>query len=269
MKAADGPGPELKPFLEHLEDFRLMLIRCAIALGLGMAIIIPVIPSVLRLLKAPLRGLVPDPDAFLRTMDVAGAFTATLSMAFWCGLVLSAPLLLLFIGQFVFPALTKKEQRAVFQASGFAVALFAGGVAMGYFFTLPFALRAMFSLNAWLGIRAEWTLTSYVAFTTQLLIAFGLAFELPVVLLVLGRLGVVTSAQLRDKRKHAVIVILVIGAVLTPPDLLSQLILSIPLYLLFEMCIGIIRMWETKGMGGRGPGVGVPPATNPQPPATP
>jgi sec-independent protein translocase protein TatC len=83
-----------------------------------------------------------------------------------------------------------------------------------------------------------------VGFSTQLLIAFGLAFEMPVVLLILGRLGLLNSTQLREKRRHAIIVILVIGAVLTPPDVVSQLIMSVPLYLLFELCIWIIWMWE-------------------------
>jgi sec-independent protein translocase protein TatC len=89
-------------------------------------------------------------------------------------------------------------------------------------------------------------LTSYVTFTTQLLIAFGLAFELPMVILLLGKLGIVTSAKLREWRSFAVVGILVLGAALTPPDVFSQLIMSVPLYLLYEMCVWIIWAWEKR-----------------------
>ena len=105
----------------------------------------------------------------------------------------------------------------------------------------------VFAVNTWLGIHAQWTLTSYVTFTTQLLIAFGLSFELPMILLVLGKLGIVTSAKLREWRSFAIVGILIIGAALTPPDVCSQLIMSVPLYVLYESCIWIIWAWEKKG----------------------
>src|SRR5690606_15465410 len=117
-------------------------------------------------------------------------------------------------------------------------------VLMGYHFTLPFALQAMFALHAWLGIMAEWTLTSYVTFSTQVLVAFGLAFELPVVILILGRLQIVTSQWLRTYRRHAIVVILIIAAVLTPPDVFTQMLMGIPLIAMYEACIWLIWSWE-------------------------
>lgn len=246
MKAADDASAELKPFLEHLEDLRRMIIRCAAALVIGMGVAVPLIPRMLGVLKEPLHILTDEPDKFLQTMQVTAAFSSAMAMAFWGGLLISLPFQIFFIGAFILPALTRQEQRIVFGASGFAGFLFIFGVWLGYRFTLPFALQAMFQVNEWLGSSAAWTLNSYVTFTLQLLIAFGLAFELPMVVLIAGRLGLVSSRFLRDKRRHAIIVILIIGAILTPPDMVSQLIMSVPLYLLFEICVWIIWLWEKQ-----------------------
>lgn len=238
------PGGEVKPFLAHLEDLRRLLIRCALALAGGMALALPLTPWILRVLRAPLHGLVANPDAFLWSMDVAGAFTSTMRIAMWSGLVLAAPVLVLIIGSYLLPALTERERRAVGGVGVLSILLFAFGVWLGYRFTLPFALSAMFTLHGWLGVQAQWTLTSYVTFTTQTLVAFGLAFEIPVVLLILGRLGIVTSAWLRTYRRHAIVAALVVGAVLTPPDIFSQSILAVPLILLYEGCIWTVWAWE-------------------------
>ena len=235
---------DVKPFLAHLEDLRHLMIRCALVVALGMAIALPLTPWILRLLRAPLAGLVENPDAFLWSMDVAGAFTSTMRMAMWSGLVLAMPFLLLIIGAYLMPALTAAERKSVRGVGVLSVLLFAFGVWLGYRFTLPFALSAMFTLHDWLGVQAQWTLTSYVTFTTQTLVAFGLAFEIPVVLLILGRLGIVTSAWLRRYRRHAVVAALVVGAVLTPPDIFSQMILAGPLILLYEGCVWMVWAWE-------------------------
>ena len=244
MQTTAEKAPELKPFLAHLEDLRTMLLRSAAALILGMIIAAPLLPRIMTILKAPLKKLVENPDTFLRSMEVTGALTSAMTMSFWCGLLISLPFLLFFIGAFVFPALTPREQKTILSACGFGVALFFFGVFLGYRFTLTFAVAAMFSVGTWMGIQAEWTLSSYVTFTTQLLIAFGLAFELPLLLLVLGKLGVVRYEHLRDKRRHAILAILSLGAALTPPDVVSQMIMSVPLYILFELCIWIIWWWE-------------------------
>ena len=252
-------GADVKPFLAHLEDLRRVLIRSALVLAAGTAIALCFTPQILGVLKAPLHGLVDDPDSFLRSIEVAGAFASMMRIGLWSGLVLAAPFLVLIIGAYLVPALTPAERQAAGGVGAFSVVLFVAGVWMGYRFTLPFALQAMLALHRWLGVTAEWTLTSYVTFTTQLLVAFGLSFELPVVVLILGRLGIVSSAWLRTYRRHAIVGILVLGAVLTPPDVFSQLIMSVPLVLLYELCIWIVWAWERARRREAGGPVSSPP----------
>lgn len=247
-------GGELKPFLAHLEDLRQVLLRSALVLAIGTGLAIAYTPRILAILKAPLGAVVENPDTFLRSMEVVGAFTATMRIGLWSGLVLSAPFLVMIIGAYLLPVLTASERRAVGGVGAFGVVLFLFGVWMGYRFTLPFALSTLFAMHSWLGIQAEWTITSYVTFATQLLVAFGLAFELPVILLILGRLRIISSRWLREYRRHAIIVILIIGAVLTPPDIFSQLLMSVPLILLYELCVWIVWSWErARGEEGAGP----------------
>ena len=236
---------DVKPFLAHLEDLRKTLIQCVVALVGGMLIAFPLAPQIFTVLKIPLKGVTDNPDYFLRSLEVSGAFMVTLRIAFWAGLLMSAPLIVIFIGRFIFPGLTRREKDVVLQMSGVSVALFILGAMLGYWVTLPVALKVLFGMNEWLGVRAEWTVTSYVAFSTQLLIGFGLVFELPVVVLVLGRLGLLSSAQLREKRRLAIVMALILGAVLTPgPDVFSQLMMAIPLILLYEVCIWVLFYTE-------------------------
>lgn len=238
-----------KPFLEHLEELRRSLIHALMILAAGVLIAIPLVPFILTLLKAPLAAVVPEPSRFLRSLEVAGAFTVTLRIAFWSGLLISAPILIFVAGSFVFPGLREREREVILKSSGFAVALFALGVFIAYRITLPVALGLMFRMHGWLGVQAEWTVTSYVAFATQMLIAFGLAFELPVVVLILGRLGILNSTQLRGKRRHVILLLLVLAMILTPPDIFTQIIMALPLVLLYEFCIWLLWYWERKGQG--------------------
>jgi sec-independent protein translocase protein TatC len=248
MRMADGgPDEAVKPFLEHLEDLRITIIRCAIALAVGMAIAFPLAPAIFGFLKQPLRAITDNPDTFLRSMEVVGAFSAVMRIGFWSGFVLSLPALVIIVGAFVMPALTPGEKSAVYKGGIFSVGLFFFGVFLGYRFTLPFAVGAMFSVNRWIGVQAEWTINSYISFVTQLLAAFGLAFQIPVAILILGRIGILSSSHLRKYRRHAIFITLVIAAVLTPPDVFSMMIMSVPLYILYELCVWIIWMWEKSG----------------------
>jgi len=243
----NGGHDEPKPFLEHLEELRWTVIGSFIALALGMAVAAPLAPLMLKLLRAPLAVVTDNPDQFLQSLEITGGFSIALQIVFWCGLLLSAPFILILIGRFVFPGLKQRERKALSVALIFAMVLFAVGVALGYLIVLPVALRVMLRLHQWMGIQVWWTVTSYVAFAVQLLIAFGLALELPMIIMVLGYLGIVSSTMLRAKRPYAIVVLLILAMVLTPgPDVFSQVILAVPLILLYELCILATRLFERK-----------------------
>jgi len=236
-----------KPFLEHLADLRMTLLGCLAAWGIGMAIIGPFVPRLFAILRAPLAKITEHPEQFLRSLEITGGFSIAMQIVLWGGLLVSAPFITFLLARFILPGLTSLERKVIVRSLGFVVALFILGVGIAYFATLPVALKIMLDLHAWLGIRAEWTAISYVSFAVKLLLAFGLAFELPVVIVALGYLGIVSAAFLRSKRRHAIVIILILAAVLTPgPDVFSQLVMAMPMILLYEACIWIIWLAERK-----------------------
>ena len=232
----------LKPFLNHLEDLRRALVWSLSALLIGMGIACYYAPAIFTLLKAPLKGVVANPDTFIRTLDVTGGMNVAMQTMFWGGVLFSAPVIMFSVCWFIFPGLTRRERRAVVGGLLFAGVLFVTGVLMCYFMALTPALGIMLWFNSWMGIGIEYfTVTSYIGFVLKLLLSFGLTFELPVVILILGQLGIINSAQLRGKRRHAIVIILVIAAIITPTqDPFSQLLLAVPLIALYELCIWMI-----------------------------
>lgn len=230
-----------KPFVEHLNDLRVTILWSIIALAVGMAVALPLAPQVLKLLKVPVASAGADPETFLRVLRVAGGLTITLRIGFWGGLLIGLPFILVAVGWFVSPGLTLRERRVVRSALWFAVLLFGVGVSFGYFLVLPAVVKMMLRINVWLGITCDFVeLGDYVSFVLRLLIAFGLAYELPVVIIVLGHLGIVTSQSLRQYRRHVVVGLLIAAMLLTPPDPISQVLMALPLVLLYEACIWII-----------------------------
>lgn len=247
--STDGDTGELKPFLEHLEDLRLMLVRGIASLAIGIAISFPLIPRILGLLKRPLEAAMAEHNQnFLRSGNsVASGFTAAMQVGFWSGLVLSSPAIFYFLSRFIAPALMPKERKVIQQTLGLGFLLFLFGVWLAWSMAMPVALKTMIWFNDWMGVETWWTLGDYVQFTTIMLLAFGLVFEVPVLLLVLGRLGIIGSDWLRKYRRHAVVVGLVVAAAITPsPDVASQLIVAVPLVLLYEVCVWIIYFTEKR-----------------------
>ncbi len=236
-----------RPFLEHLSEFRRMLLQALLVLGVAVAVAIPLTPHLLQIMKWPLRGIVSDPDTFLVSYEIAAGFMVLLRVAFGFGLLLAAPWILLLVGRFVFPGLTGTERQAIRRYAGLAIIMFFAGVAFAFGVILPLALGVMLRLHQWLGISVERILvTNYTSFVTQLLLGFGLSFELPVILLVMGQLGMVSAAQLRARRRHVLVALLVVSALMTPPDLATQLLMALPLMLLFEGCVWLIARNENK-----------------------
>jgi len=237
-----------QPFLQHLEDLRRALIWSAMAIFIGMAVACWFAPLIFKILKRPLIGVVADPDNFIRTLDVTGGISVAMQTMLWGGLLFSAPAILFSICWFIFPGLTRRERRTLLGGLLFAALLFISGVTMCYFLALGPALAMMLWVNEWLGIHIEFfTVTSYIGFVLKLMLSFGLTFELPMVLLILGQLGIINSQQLRDKRRYAIVMILILAAIITPTqDPVSQLILAIPLIALYELCIWLIWFREER-----------------------
>jgi len=236
-----------RPFLAHLEELRRTLLGCVAVYGVGVIAAVPLAPRIFRWLRAPLASVTDHPDQFLRSLDITGGFSIAMQLILWCGLLFSAPFMVMVIARFVFPALTRRERHVVAMASVAALILFVFGVAMGYGVTLPVGLKIMLKVHTWLGITAEWTATSYISFAVQLLLAFGLAFELPMVVLALGLLGLVSSDTLRYYRRHTVVAILILAMVLTPgPDVFSQMVMALPMMVLFELCVWTVWAVEKK-----------------------
>ena len=249
--AEDAADSSSKPFLEHLEDLRKTFLGIILSLLAGMVIAWPLAPHILKLAIAPVDDALKlaemdiTGEQFLKVINLTGPFTITFNIIFWGGLLFAAPFIVYFIAQFIFPGLTDQEKRAIKRAGAFVVLLFAGGVYMGYKITLQKAIVIMISISQWIGAPLEWVLLSdYISFVLKLLLAFGLAFQLPIVVMILGYLGLVDSTTLREKRRHIVVGALILGMVLTPPEVFTQIMLAVPMYLLYECSIWIIWLKE-------------------------
>jgi len=236
-----------KPFVAHLDDLRKTVIWAAGFLFVGFLIAIPMAPWVLAWLKIPYYNAGLDALVPLRVNQVGSGLAIALRVIVWSGLLISLPFVVLSIGSFVLPGLTAKEKRVVRNHASFSILLFIAGVWMGFRWTVPVALQVMLNIEAWIGeASAFWETPGYVSFVLRMLIAFGLAFQLPLLVLILGNLGILTSSQLREKRRHVIIGLMVLAMFLTPSDPVTMLLMGIPLVALFEICIWLIWAKERK-----------------------
>ena len=239
------PTDATKPFLDHMEDLRWMLIRMGLTLCVAMALSFCFRHELVAIVQHPLHQI--DPKAQLRTLGVTDSFTISLQIAFYAGIVLSFPLLLYFLAQFVLPALTQKEKKYVLPGIGIGFGLFLTGVLFSYFVILPKALAWFWHDTHSLQWNADWTATFYFSFVTQITLAFGLAFELPVAVLVLVYIGLLSFDFLNRTRSYAFIIVLIVAMVIAPsPDLLTFISLAGPMCLLYEACIWLAWLLERR-----------------------
>lgn len=240
-EASDEP----KPFLDHIEDLRGVLIKIAITIGVAMSLSFAFRSQLAGIIQHPLASVAPERAANLQSLGVADSFTISLEMSFYAGFVIAFPFLLYFLAEFILPALTQKEKRVLLPAALIGFGLFLVGVAFCYFVVLPQALGFFFRDAQMMNWQPMWTVREYFSFVTQLTIAFGLAFELPLVVLVLVKLGILDRATLQRSRAFAVIVIFIVAAIVTPTtDILTLLFLGGPMVVLYEACILIALLME-------------------------
>jgi sec-independent protein translocase protein TatC len=161
--------------------------------------------------------------------------------------VLAAPFIFYFVISFIFPALKMREQKYIYRAIIFGGGLFFSGVAFCYFILMPVALAASQMYSDWLGFGAfQWKAEDYISFICKFMLGMGLGFELPVVLLTLVKLGVLSYTSLRKMWRYMIVIVLVLGGFLTTPEVITQVMMAGPLYMLYEISVWIAWYWEWR-----------------------
>ncbi len=312
----ESEGGPIKSFLDHLEDFRWVMIKTAATVALAMLLCLIAGNYVMAVLKWPLtRARVtypgtnqvvavsfgtnhladfqltteqqnslglgsnrfvaitvepltlgtnqvlgwrvnPDPKAAeiaqhmkieLVNLSPAGGFFVAFQVALYGGLVLSAPVVFYFIASFVFPALKMRERKYIYRGLAIGSALFLAGVSFCYFILMPIALAASQMYSQWLGLGAfQWRAEEYISFVCRFMLGMGLGFELPVVILTLVKIGVLNYSILSKARRYMIVINLILGALLTTPEVITQIVMFVPLQLLYEITVWIAWYWERR-----------------------
>jgi sec-independent protein translocase protein TatC len=312
----EAEGGPVKSFLEHLEDFRGVLIKSAVALCLAMLLCLVAGNYVVQILKWPLARakihypaanqiavvsfgtnhlgkfqfsgeqqkvlnlgtnrfvsvqieplalgtnqvlgwrVTPDANASavaqqaninLINLGPADGFFVAVQVAFYAGMILAAGPISYFVAMFVFPALKFNERKYIYRALFFGGGLFLAGVSFCYFILMPMALAAAQMYSNWLGFGAfQWRAEDYIAFVCKFMLGMGLGFELPVVILTLIKIGVLSYSTLAKARRYMIIINLILGALLTTPEVLTMIVMFVPLQLLYEITVWIAWYWDRQ-----------------------
>jgi sec-independent protein translocase protein TatC len=183
----------------------------------------------------------------LINLSPAGGFLVAFQIAIYGGIVVASPLVFYFVAQFVFPALKRKERKYVHRGIYFGIGLFLVGVAFCYFILMPLALAASQMYSRWLGFSAyQWKADEYISFVCKFMLGMGLGFEMPVVILILVKIGILSHSTLKKMRPYMVVINLILGAILTTPEVITQVMMFIPLQVLYEISVWIAWYWERQ-----------------------
>lgn len=242
---ADNQTGSDMTFWDHLEALRGNIIRSLLAISL-FAVLAFCFKKILfdGIVLAPVsrdfityRLLGIDMDMKLVNIDLSAQFFTHLRVAAAVGLVMSFPYVIYQLWEFIAPALYQNEKKAVRTAFGMSTGLFYIGVAVGYFIVLPMCLNFFVDYKVSETVENTIALNSYISLFMSMVLMIGVVFEFPTVVVVLSKLGIVTRATLRHYRRHAIVAVLCVSAVITPADPLSMIVLAIPLYILYEASI--------------------------------
>jgi len=232
------------PFTGHLEELRKRLITCSIAIAIGFVISYGFKEKLFEILMDPLISVMQPGDKLIFT-GLPEAFFTYLKVSFLAGLMLSAPIILYQFWICVVPGLYEKERRLMIPIVFLSTIFFLGGALFGYFIVFPFGFKFF------LGFATEWirplpSMREYLSLSSKLLLAFGLVFELPLVITFMAKLGMVSVDFLKKNRKYALLLFFVGAALLTPPDVITQIMMALPLMVLYEISIIGARIFGKK-----------------------
>jgi sec-independent protein translocase protein TatC len=236
---------EKLPLTSHLEELRKRLVISLIAAGIGFCACYGISEKIFLLLSAPLIKALPEGSSFIFT-GVTEAFFTYMKLAFFAGIFVASPVIIYQIWAFVAPGLYEKERRSILPFVFLAVFFFVGGTAFAYFIVFPSAFKFFLTYNTQY-VKIMPSIGEYLSFSCIFLLGFGVVFELPVFIICLARLGIITHKQLQKSRKLVIIGIFIAAAILTPtPDAVNQLLMAVPMLVLYELSIIAVRFFEKK-----------------------
>jgi sec-independent protein translocase protein TatC len=240
---AEGPESDVRmPLTAHLEELRTRIIRALLGVTAGALVAWLVIERLVEFLLAPLARLRPQQSLLIGT-GLTEAFFTKLKVALIAGVFIASPVVFFQAWRFVAPGLYAREKRIALPFSIAASIFFVAGASFCYWLVFPVAFEFFLHEFASIGVSAQIRISEYLTFAARMLLAFGVTFELPVVTYFLARVGLVTHHTLVQWWRHAVVVIFVVAAVLTPgPDVASQMLMATPLLALYGLSIGVARM---------------------------
>jgi sec-independent protein translocase protein TatC len=234
------------PLIEHLKELRDRLLRSVAAVVVIFVLLMPFADPLYLFLSKPLLQHFPA-DAKLIATDVAAPFFAPFKLAMITAIFLAMPIILFQLWRFVAPGLYRHEKKLLIPLLVSSVALFYVGIAFAYYVVFPLVF-AFFTQTAPEGVTVMTDINSYLDFTLKLFFAFGLAFEIPIATVLLIWSGVTSVERLREKRPYVIVGAFAVGMFLTPPDAISQTLLAVPMWLLYEAGI-LFGQWVPKGRG--------------------
>jgi sec-independent protein translocase protein TatC len=235
----DEVGQRKMTLVEHLEELRTRIIRAAIGLAVGMGIALILSQPVLQIINKPFYDAVGKKS--LVTTDMMDPFTLYMRISLYMGIVIAAPWIFYQLWMFIAAGLYKHERKYVVYAVPFSAILFITGALFFLFYISPMLLTAFNVFNKWMGVEMMVTLDNHVTLMTSMMLVFGFCFQMPIAVLLLGKMGLVTIKTLSRYRKHVIVGILIVAALVTGPSPLDQISLAIPMWLLYE--IGVLLVY--------------------------
>ena len=239
---------EKRPFLAHLEELRKRLIICAIAIGIGFAISYIFSKQLFSFLILPLTKVLPAESRLIFT-SLPEMFIAYIKVALIAGIILAIPIVFYELWMFLAPALYRREKGYVIPFVLFSSILFVAGSLFGYFIVFPYGFKFFIGF-ATEDIQALPSVKQYFSFAIRLLFAFGVVFEMPVVVFFMTKIGLITPDSMKKFRKFAILCSFILSAILTPPDVATQIMMALPLIVLYEVSIIISQAVYRKKKGG-------------------
>ncbi len=253
----EDPGPE-QPFMSHLVELRDRLLRMVMAIGIALVVLFPFANDIYTFIAEPIRAQLPEGSTMIAT-QVASPFMTPFKLALVSAVFVAMPYLLFQIWGFVAPGLYQHEKRFAVPLLASSICLFYLGMAFAYYLVFPLVF-AFFTATTPEGVAQMPDITYYLDFVLKLFFAFGVSFQIPIATILLVAMGMTTAESLADKRPYVIVGCFVIGMLLTPPDVISQTLLAVPMWMLYEAGIFFSRFFKKRDAEEEPEPAGGPPA---------